>query len=319
MLNPANGNVWNYIRTKFVWEAGKTYTIDFDVRRTGKLGDGSTHPDASSKLVFNACYADPAADVNGKDHNKSWSGDITNDWKHFTITYTVNSTLDTSADPSTHELTFYVDPKNSLGVGYMMDNIVVREQPIAFKLTNGDAEGSAIGKDQGSFFSGHENNPLTIETETNGNKYWKLTNTNVGNNNYAYIRQETKFEKGVTYYYTVRAKIGQNATGENVPSARITLNPRYYDAAKVGNTGEWYAHSYDLRNKAGEIVYFKTGDDWVTCYGSFTVSHGYDHDKHGTSALEEITFFAGPYNTSGITMMIDDFKVTTDPAVYATW
>lgn len=319
MLNPANEKSWSYIRTDFEWEAGKTYTIDFDARRTGKLGDGSTLLGTSSTLVFNARYADTAG-TNGVEHNPDETKvTITDEWQHFTIQYTVAETLDTTSTFAP-QLTFYVNPyENRIGEGYMMDNIVVREQPIAFKLTNGDAEGSAIGKDQGSFFSGHENNPLTIETESNGNKYWKLTNTNVGNDNYAYIRQETTFEKGVTYYYTVRAKIGQNAAGENVPSARITLNPRYYDAAKLGSTGEWYAHSYDLRNKAGEIVYFATGGDWVTCYGSFTVSHGYDHDKHGTSALEEITFFAGPYNTSGVTMMIDDFKVTTDPDVYAGW
>lgn len=321
-VNTPETNTWAYIRSNFVWEAGKTYTIDFDARRTGLLGDGTVHPADSSTLVFNARYADTAG-TNGVEHNPTETrATITDSWQHFTIQYTVATTLDTTADTSTHQLTFYVDPYNSIGVPYQMDNIVVREQPIAFDLYNGDAEIAETADDiadtSSGFFAGHSNNTLSIQEESDGNHYWMLTNT--VENNYAYIRQKTTFERGVTYYYRVRAKVGQNAKSEDVSSARITLNARYYDAAKLGGTGEWYAHTQDLKDKSGSTLYFSTGGDWQQSYGSFTISQGYDHDLVGTGgSVEEITFYAAPYNGWGISIMFDDFEVTTDPAVYASW
>ncbi len=317
-LNSTASKVWSYIRTDFVWEAGRTYTIDFDARRTGTLGDGSDHPEASSNLVFNARYPDTAGS-NGVEHNPTETRvAITDEWQHFTIQYTVAETLDTTSTTA-HQLTFYIDPYNDLGINYQLDNVVVRTEPRPFKLVNGNAEGSQIGKEQDSFYSGHSGNPLTIETESNGNHYWKLESKQVNNGSYSYIRQDTSYEKGVTYYYRVRAKLGTNAAGENVSNTRITLNARYYDAAKLGNTGEWYSHSYDLKDAKGNTIYFSTSDTWVTCTGSFTISQGYDSNTHGTNATEEITFYVGPYNNSGVTVMIDDFEVTTDPAVYASW
>ena len=322
MLNPANSNVWNYIRTNFVWEAGKTYTIDFDVRRTGKLGDGSDHPADTSTLVFNARYADTAG-TNGVEHNpEATKVTITDEWKHFTIKYTVATTLDTTADPSTHQLTFYVDPYNNLGVGYMMDNIVVREEPVAFKLVNGNAEGSETD----AFNTANSKNEAGIGTETNGNKYWYSNCGDMSGRSWNYLVHQPKisYEKGVTYYYRVKAKIGTNAGGSST-SANISLNARYADSAKVGADGEWYAHTQNLMDKNGATVTFTSGADWTQCYGSFTISQGYvPIDEFivpsgvGTPK-EEISFFANPDASYGVSFMIDDFEVTTDLATYESW
>lgn len=317
--------VWTYIRTDFEWEAGKTYTIDFDVRRTGKLGDGSDHPADTSILVFNARYADTAG-TNGVEHNPyELRSTITDSWQHFTIQYTVAETLDTTADPSTHQLTFYVDPYNDLGVGYMMDNIVVREQPVAFKIVNGDAEGTDT-IDTTAFYTTNGNNKAGIGTETNGNKYWYSTCNDTSGRSWNYLVHEPKisYQRGVTYYYRVKAKIGTNAGGAST-STDISLNARYADSAKVGADGEWYAHTQKLMDKNGTTVTFTSGADWTQCYGSFTVSQGYiPIDEFivpsgvGTPR-EEISFFANPDASYGISFMIDDFEVTTDPAVYESW
>ncbi|MBO4950290.1 MAG: hypothetical protein J6E38_04655, partial [Clostridia bacterium] len=322
LLTPQNANVWNYIRTDFEWVAGKTYTIDFDVRRTGKLGDGSDHPEDTSTLVFNARYADIAGS-NGVEHNPyELRSTITDEWKHFTIKYTVAETLDTTADPSTHQLTFYIDPYNNLGVGYMMDNIVVREEPVAFKLVNGNAEGSETD----AFKTSNSKNEVGIGTETNGNKYWYSNCGDTSGRSWNYlIHQPTiRYQKGVTYYYRVKAKIGTNAGGSST-SSQISLNARYADSAKLGADGEWFAHTQYLMDKTGANVTFTSGADWTQCYGSFTVSHGYvpiDEfvvPSGVNNPVEEITFFVNPDASYGISFMIDDFEVTTNLATYESW
>ncbi len=307
---------WSYMCAAFDFQAGKTYTVDFDIY-LDSLGTVGTAASAGSVAV-NPVYPDSAITSGSNDHSTTITFNLEpKTWTHYTHKFTVK---DTHTETGSGEwLTFFVGPQNNLGATYMLDNIVVREEPVAFKLVNGNAEGSKIGKEQGSFYSGHSGNPLTIETEANGNHYWLLTSKQVDNGSYSYIRQNTSYEKGVTYYYRVRAKLGKNAAGENVSNTRITLNARYYDAARLGNTGEWYSHSYDLKDAKGNTIYFSTGGDWVTCTGSFTISQGYDSDTHGTNATEEITFYVAPYNNSGVTVMIDDFEVTTDPAVYASW
>ena len=320
-----NSKVWTYVRTDFNWVAGKTYTIDFDARRTGYLGDGSTHPDASTKLVFNARYADTAEGVqNGVEHHSDATDvNITNEWQHFTITYTVANTLDTTSTFAP-QLSFYTNPYNdSLGVPYQLDNVVVRTEPLPFKVYNGNAEiaeTEAEIKDKTSgFYSGNSSNPLTIETETGGNKYWNLKST-VTSQSWSYICQKTTFEKGVTYYYRVRVKVGADGNNANVSNVRVLLNARYYDTTKLGQSGEWYAHGYELKDKLGNVFYMSTGGAWNQAYGSFTISQGYmPNGGPNKNVAEEITFYANPVGNAGISFMIDDFEVTTDPAVYESW
>ena len=314
-----NSKVWTYVRTDFEWVAGKTYTIDFDARRTGYLGNGSKHPETSSKLVFNARYTDTAG-TNGVEHNpESTKVNITDEWQHFTITYTVADTLDTTSTFAP-QLSFYVDPYNSIGVPYQLDNIVVRTEPLAFKVYNGNAEDSSdVTTDKVGFYSGNSSNPLTIETETNGNKYWNLKST-VTSQSWSYICQKTTFEKGVTYYYRVRVKVGADGNNANVSNVRVLLNARYYDTTKLGQSGEWYAHGYELKDKLGNVFYMSTGGAWNQAYGSFTISQGYmPNGGPNKNVAEEITFYANPVGNAGISFMIDDFEVTTDPDVYESW
>ena len=78
-------------------------------------------------------------------------------------------------------------------------------------------------------------------------------------------------------------------------------------------------------DKDGTTVTFTSGADWTQCYGSFTISQGYvPIDEFivpsgvGTPR-EEISFFANPDASYGISFMIDDFEVTTDLATYESW
>ena len=311
----AASKVWTYVRTDFKWVAGKTYTIDFDARRTGTLGDGSTHPEASSKLVFNARYPDTAG-TNGVEHNpEATKVVITNDWQHYTITYTVAETLDT-ASSTAHQLSFYVDPYNDLGVPYQLDNVVIRTKPLPFKFTNAlDTNGVNGFKTANSKNSVSQDSSTGAITTTCGDTSGRTWN---------YLQQETTFEKGVTYYYRVKAKLGNNAAGQ-ATSGMITLNARYADTSRLSATGEWFAHSQNLMDKLGKTLTFKSGEDWQQCYGQFTISQGYVPiadfvTPSGLSkAVEQISFFSNPDSSYGISFSIDDFEVTTDPDVYASW
>ena len=101
----------------------------------------------------------------------------------------------------------------------------------------------------------------------------------------------------------------------------MTVCIRLHDTAKLGNTGEWYAHTQNLKDARGNTFYFNTADSaWKQAYGSFTISKGYQpNGGPNKNIAEEITFFANPLGNAGISFMIDDFEVTTDPDVYASW
>ena len=77
---------------------------------------------------------------------------------------------------------------------------------------------------------------------------------------------------------------------------------------------------YELKDKLGNVFYMSTGGAWNQAYGSFTISQGYmPNGGPNKNVAEEITFYANPVGNAGISFMIDDFEVTTDPDVYESW
>lgn len=297
------GKAWNYFSTPFTFVAGKTYTLDFDVY-LDSLSDGTT-PTSNGALAVNPRYSKGSGVV---DNNVRVNvGIVPKTWTHITHTFTVSEDYDGTAG----QLSIYMDPLNELGCTFLVDNFVLRCEPKAFSVVNGDAEGSETS----AFRSGDAKDTVSIKTESNGNKYWDVK-AGWTTQHWTYMVQDTKFEKGVTYYYSVRAKLGTDGNGNSI-TTDLTLNARYYDFAQLNNTGEWYAHTYKLSDSDGVAINFKTGDDWVTCTGSFTISQGYEPNGGPNGNVpEQITFFANPKTDAGVSFMIDDFQISTDPDAF---
>ena len=292
------GSQYNYFSVPFDFEAGKTYTLDFDIY-FDSVGTEGAAPSTNANIAINPRYYEGGTSI--VEHNVNLGNILVHKtWKHITYTFTVNDTYSGGG-----QMSFYLNPVDSLGCVYLVDNFALRTYPRADLLENGDAEGS----NETAFRKNSPSEVVSIKTESDGNRYWDVKS---GTSAYTYVIQDVEqgFERGVTYYYKVRVKLGNNANGEAITGSNITLNVRYYDMLKLGLPDEWYAHTYTLSDKNGKVVSFNSGGDWVDCYGSFTISMGYD--PANTSITEQITFFCNPQNSLGTDFMFDDFQISTE-------
>ena len=294
---------FNYIRTNFEFEKGTTYIIDLDARLCPELSDGSTV--SSADISFNARYADTALEANKYDHNPSSArATLTTEWKHVSFVYTVADTIDQTSSFQ-QQISFYIAPYDyggkNLGINYQVDNLRVRTAPKAFRLLNGDAEGDNTN----AWYSNNAN--VTIETESNGNKYIHVEHSNDASA-WNYLRQKTTFEAGVTYYFSFDFRLGKGKDGSDVTTT-VNINPRYKDLLMENASTNVYDHNF---NFAGNNVTISTSDTWTNYKGSFTVSMG--HTPGGVNGgYDEITFFANPVNgnTVPVHFDLDNFVVST--------
>lgn len=300
--DPVNGTEqYNYVRTNFEYAAGTTYIIDFDARLCPELSDGTTISEAT--ISFNARYADTALASGKYDHNPNTArATLTPEWKHVSIVYTATDTIDTESSFQ-QQLSFYIPPygTNKLGIDFQMDNLRVRTAPAPFKLENGDGDGDAS-----VWYSA--NADITIETESNGNKYIHVEHTNNAST-WNYLRQKTYFEPGVTYYYSFDFRLGKGTDGSNVTTT-ANMNPRYKDLLMENASSNVYDHNFYF---AGNGVTLTTSDTWTNYKGSFTISMGYTPGGVN-SGYDEITFFTNPVNsnTVAVNFDIDNFIVSTN-------
>ena len=300
--SPVNGVAqYNYIMTDFSFIPGETYIIDFDARLCGNLSNGSSV--SSAELTLNPRYADLALE-NGRYDHPSTRSTLTTEWKHFNMEYTVSELLDEDSSVK-QQLSFFIDPYGTqlLGVDFQMDNLNVRTKPRAFEIVNGDAE----GPETDAWYS--DNSIITIETEKNGNKYWHVEYDGENPSKWIYMRQHTKFEPGVTYYYSVDVRLGKGDDG-NSATTRVDINARYRDLVQE-NIANVYDHNQGV--SGGDEKSFTTGSEWINCKGSFTISMGYN-EGGVHSGYDEITFFTSPVNDNSVSVAydIDNFVVSTD-------
>ena len=302
--DPVNGaEQYNYVRTDFEFIPGTTYYIDFDARICPELSDGTTISEA--QISFNARYADTALTSGIYDHNPSTArATLTPEWKHISFVYTAADTLDETSNFQ-QQISFYIPPygTNKLGIDFQMDNLVVRTKPQAFKVINGNAEGSETGV----WYS--PNSVVSVKTESGGNKYWHVEYNGKNVSTWVYLRQHTTFEPGVTYYYSVDVRLGKDYEG-NDATTKIDINPRYRDIVQENFTN---VHDHNFNVTGSNDVKFTTSDNWTTCKGSFTVSMGYTPGGVD-GGYDEITFFSSPVgsNSVGVSFDIDNFIVSTE-------
>ena len=285
---------YSYIRADFEWVAGVTYIIDFDARLTGTLANGSAVD--SAELSFNARYGDSALDR--YDHNpKECRVTLTKDWKHYSMTYTVEDTLD-PASTFKPQISFYIPPVNTEGVNMQMDNLRIRTEPLPFKVENPGAEAG----DAKPWYS--ENAVLTSVDKGDGTRYFHIEHNGKSISNWTYIYQRTTFEPGVTYYFSVDVRLGKGSDGSNA-TTDVTLNARYLDFLRENALTNKNDHTVGLGK-------FTTSNNWTTVTGSFKVSDGYT--PGGTnSGFDEISFFSNPVNSNTVPVAfeLDNFIVST--------
>ena len=129
-----------------------------------------------------------------------------------------------------------------------------------------------------------------------------------GSSAWSYLRQKTKFEAGVTYYFSYDAKMGVNTYGTPVATS-FAINFRFQDLLQSHFTSNVYDHS--ITNYG-----VSQNDGWKHYSGSFTVSAG--RINGGVNGgYDEITWYVNPLTVNGayspMTLRIDNIKFSTTP------
>ena len=274
------GNVSNYFRANTKYEAGKTYTADFDLRLDDSVSTGLTfrlNPKYSHKS--DGVYKDHAFDIGNV---KAADG-----WKHFSVTFTVDEDYQESTTADTITIL-----ASTQGVKYYVDNFTLRTSVDI--VINGDAEDEM---DQSVTFADNTDKLEIITDSSTGNRYWYISAKDGKTGNHVYYNQYTEFVPGATYWYEIKLKLGTTETGENVTTS-VSINPYYSDSLKSG---------MDHQQTIGSMT---TGGEWKTYQGSFTISLGY---KTGTgSSRPRIRLYSTPVGGGhGVSFCIDDFKIYT--------
>ncbi len=305
-----DGKCYNYFRTNFDFEAGRTYTLDFDFM-LGKLSNGS-NISTSVKVNVNPRYAATGkletATSNHYDHNVAVATVKKSDgWVHVSYTFTVTDdyiTTDLNGNEYQDTLCIYLNPltlgSTSYGIDYYIDNFTLTSPVGPCPIVNGDAE-----SDDMSAITG---NQISIETETladgTENRYYKinyLENTN--KLSWLYFNHRTTYTPGMTYYFEVDVRLGTDANGKDARTS-LSFNSRYYDKMQSHYTSNPREHTVHLGT-------FTTSDEWTHFQGSFTISHGYVPDN-----AIYFAFYSNPVDTDGdgnldtcVEYMIDNIKV----------
>ncbi len=304
----ALNNIWSvkggdnsnsYFVTNTEFEAGLEYTVTFDMN-FDRL-EGGSFMSASYPIKLIAVYNDGS----GMSEHIFDAGTLrTNGWNHIECKLSIPETL--VKDENTQELIgLYLEPDEweECSISYFVDNFSAHRPPDVFKLENGDAE----DEDMSMWYASNTDINRVWDDEMNS---WviELTPFDDGSSAWSYLRQKTKFEAGVTYYFSYDAKMGVDTYGTPVTTS-FAINFRFDDLLQAHfkvNPNDHSITNYSVSQK----------DGWKHYSGSFTVSAG--HTVNGVSdGFDEITWYVNPLTVNGVyspmTLRIDNIKFSTTP------
>ena len=292
----------SYLLTDASFEKGTEYTLSFDLKLLGLDGGGFMFTEYPVKLL--AIYSD-GTEVT--EHISSAGAAYYGTWNHMECTYTIPENLVKDGNVP-EKIGIYIGPDDwdNVSVNYVVDNFTVRRPPTVFQFRNGDAE----DEDMSMWFSANTDISRVWDEEMNSWVIEMIPNEDC--TGWAYLRQGTRFEAGVTYYYSYDAKMGLNTLGQAVTTS-FSMNARYSDLLQSHFTSNVYDHSYTQYG-----VNFDDG--WKHYSGSFTVSSGYSSGgitNVGGTWMDEITWYANPLTINGkyvpMSMRFDNIKFSTTP------
>lgn len=302
-------NVWSvggkqkqksYLATNASFEADTEYIVAFDINPTSLVGTSLMGSDYDVYLEL--IYSDGTENTS---HVQKIANVVSGTWTHVEKTLKVSSERVENTDV-VEMIGIYISPDSGYGVNYYADNFSVRGVSKPFKVLNGD------GEDENMDMWYSSNAIITREDDGlgEGNHVIKVAYDKENYSKWTYLRQETQFEKGATYYYSFDFKMGENEQGDDTILATFALNARYYDLLQQHFTVNQNDHSYTERNE------ISSKDGWKHYTGSFTISQGYVPKSEG-GMQDEITFYVNPKTVDGaysaMTFYVDNFHVSTTP------
>jgi len=306
-----SNNVWSvkggngsnsYFVTNTKFEAGIEYTVTFDINFDCLEGTSSKNASYPIKLI--AVYNDGS----GTSEHIFDAGTLrTNRWNHIECKLSIPETL--VNDENTQEMIgIYVEPDDwdypdLYSVSYFVDNFSAHRPPSVFEFKNGDAE----DEDMSMWYASNTHCNRVWDDEINS---WviELVPYEDDSSAWSYLRQKTKFEAGVTYYFSYDAKMGVDSYGTPVTTS-FAINFRFDDLLqdhfKV-NPDDHSITNYGVSQK----------DGWRHYSGSFTVSAG--RTGSGVNGgYDEIAWYINPLMVDGkyspMSARFDNIRFSTTP------
>ena len=292
----------SYFVSDFEFETGIEYTLDFDLRLLSLANGGYMSGRYPVTLVM--IYSDG---TESKQHTELIGNVSKNKWNHVQYKFKVPS--DRVYDENVVEkIGIFIGPDEweSSSVNYAVDNFTLRRLPSVFEFRNGDAE----DEDMSMWYASNTYSNRVWDDEMNS---WVIEMSPVPDSGsaWSYLRQKTKFQAGVTYYYSFDAKMGTNTYGDPV-AVSFAINSRYQDFLQSHFTQNPHDHSVTYGNPGG----VSQNDGWKHYTGSFTISIGRT-DGGVNGGYDEITWYINPKQVNGVnspmTMRIDNIKFSTSP------
>ena len=184
------------------------------------------------------------------------------EWKHWTFDFTVP---EDSAERKYDMFSFYTDPVGGKGVGYLIDNLYVRENPKPDTRTiifQADADNKTAD------FYGWKSKITTVNDPVDeGSKCYKVLPENDTEAIYVSCMNRINIKAGATYCVDFDVMLASSGTSENIDasfSGSVLFNMRYKDAS--GSTKDHIVGS------SGKL----TGDgEWKHVTLTFTVAAEY--------------------------------------------
>lgn len=315
----ADNNVWtviggnatnSYFVTDIDFEAGVEYTVSFDAKFLRLEGEGRTAQQYAVKLV--AMYNDGTQPV---EYTTEIGKATKLNWNHISYTFKIPEDH-VAVEGVPDKIGIFIAPdRKGFSVTYQVDNFVVQRKPSLFAFRNGDAE----DEDMTMWYASNTDCNRVYDEELDS---WVIELVPIpdSGSEWSYLRQMTKFEAGVTYYYSFDAKMGVNSYGDPIATT-FAINSRYDDLLQKHFTQNPSDHSVTYGNQKA----ISQADGWQHYTGSFTISMGrtdsgvYGHtDPDGVKRwYDEITWYINPKKVDGknspMTFRIDNIKFSTSP------
>ena len=121
-VTPAEGKIWTYMGQVVQFTPGTKYNVSLDIKLTGTPTKAS---DVTTQIFCNVRYLDADGKI---DHITFPGSNVTlnsnDDWKHWEFTFEIPENATSRSDD---QFTFYSNPVGDEGVGYMIDNLIVKK------------------------------------------------------------------------------------------------------------------------------------------------------------------------------------------------
>ena len=116
--------IWLYVDHATTYKPGYTYSVECDVMIASSGTTNVIGQNFKAEILCNVPYADSTGAR--KDHVVARTGKISanGQWTHWTFEFTIP---EDSLVRTYDQFRFYTDPVNNKGVGYLFDNLIVRE------------------------------------------------------------------------------------------------------------------------------------------------------------------------------------------------